>query len=281
MLNIPVIDKYVILVRDNRDYRNLWLSQVISQAGDWFNLIASAALIAKLSGSGLAIGGLFIARLLPPFVLTPVVGVVADRFNRRLILLVSDLLRFFIVLGFLLVRTEADIWLLYTLTVVQLSISAFFEPTRSAILPSLVPRKDLVTANALAGTTWSTMLAFGAALGGVATALLGITAAFLIDAATFLVSAWFVLQIRIDTDAFSRPDPAAVNSSGWTEFVDGLRFLRRYPTILVLALTKASAALAFGGMAVVEVTFAEEYFPLGDDGSGTLGLIYFVTGLGT
>jgi Na+/melibiose symporter-like transporter len=253
---------------------------MISQTGDWFNLIASAALVANLSGSGLAIGGLFLARLLPPFVLGPLVGVVADRFDRRKILILSDLLRTVVVLNFLFVRTAQDVWLLYVLTILQLSISAFFEPTRSALMPSLVARKDLITANALDGTTWSTMLAVGAALGGLATALFGITAAFLIDAASFVLSAWFISQVR-SIPVEDNPESGGEPDAGWQAFVGGLRYLRQHPTVLVIALLKASKALAFGGMAVVEVTFAKEIFPIGADGSGTLGLIYFATGLGT
>src|SRR5688572_25156843 len=90
IMRIPLIDSYFSLVRDNRNFRHLWLSQVVSQLGDWFNLIASAALIAKASDSGLAIGGLFLARLLPPFLLGPWAGVVADRFDRRKIMIVTD-----------------------------------------------------------------------------------------------------------------------------------------------------------------------------------------------
>lgn len=252
----------------------------VTQTGDWFNLIASAALVAQLSGSGLAIGGLFLARLLPPFLLSPLVGVVADRFNRRKILIASDLLRAIVVLAFLFVRSAQDVWLLYGLTVLQLSISAFFEPTRAALMPSLVARKDLVTANALAGTTWSTMLAVGAALGGLATAIFGITTAFCIDAASFVISAWFISRVR---PAFTAVEPEMVKKrdSGWQAFVGGLHYLRRHPPVLAIALLKASKALAFGGMAIVEVTFAKEIFPIGADGSGTLGLIYVVTGLST
>jgi MFS family permease len=279
-MRLPLIDSYVTLLRTNKQYRLLWLSQVISQTGDWFNLIASAALVAHLSGSGLAIGGLFLARLLPPFVLSPLVGVVADRFDRRKILIASDLLRTLVVLNFLFVRSEQDIWLLYALTVLQLSISAFFEPTRAALVPSLVARQDLVTANALDGTTWSTMLALGAALGGLATALFGITAAFVIDAASFLLSAWFISQIQ---PAFSpvEPETQGQKDTGWQAFVAGLGYLRQHPAVLVIALLKASQALAFGGMSIVEVTFAKEVFPIGADGSGTLGLIYVVVGLST
>lgn len=270
---------YINLVKHNQDFRHLWLSQVISQLGDWFNLIASAALVAQLSGAGLAISGLFIARLLPPFVLGPVVGVVADRFDRRKILIISDLLRAVIVLGFLLVRTPQDIWLLYALTILQLSISAFFEPTRAAMLPAIVDYRDLVTANALSSITWSTMLALGAALGGLATAALGITSAFIIDSATFLLSAWFITRLSnrvIITGSDGRSD-----GTGWRMFVDGLRYLWHHPPTLMVALLKASAALAFGGVEIVQVAYANEVYPWGDNASATLGLIYLAVGLGT
>lgn len=279
-MRLPFIDSYVTLLRHNQPYRRLWLSQVISQTGDWFNLIASAALVAHLSGSGLAIGGLFLARLLPPFLLSPVVGVVADRFDRRKILIASDLLRAIVVLAFLFVRSAQDVWLLYMLTVLQLSVSAFFEPTRAALMPSLVARQDLVTANALDGTTWSTMLAVGAALGGLATAVFGITTAFLIDAATFVVSAWFISRVQ-PTFTAVEPETVREQDTGWQAWAGGLHYLRQHPPVLAIALLKASKALAFGGMAIVEVTFAKEIFPIGADGSGTLGLIYVATGLST
>jgi MFS family permease len=280
-MRIPLIDGYVTLVRHNQNYRFLWLSQVVSLMGDWFTLIASASLVANLSGSGLAIGGLFLARMLPPFFLGPLAGVIADRFDRRKILIASDLLRTVVVINFLFVRSEQEIWLLYVLTVLQLSISAFFEPTRAALMPGVVDRSDLITANALDNTTWSTMLALGAALGGLATALFGTTTAFLIDAATFLVSAWFVSRIGAPRLTRLAPEEPADTGVGWGAFIAGLRYLWQRPAVLVIALVKASSSLAFGGIAVVEVTFAEEVFPIGDDGSATLGLIYLVIGLGT
>ncbi len=280
-MRISLIQPYVTLVKENNDFRNLWFSQIISQLGDWFNLIASATLVAQLSGGGLAIGALFLARLLPPFLLGPIVGVVADRFDRRKILIVSDILRAITVLGFLLVQDQSHIWMLYALTVLQLSISAFFEPTRAAIVPEIVEYKDLVTANALASITWSSMLGLGAALGGLATAALGTNSAFLIDSATFLLSAWFITRLH------PKPAPTADETTqfsggtGWQTFLDGLRYLWQRPTILVVALLKASSALAFGGVEIVQVNYAEETFRLGDDASATLGLIYFAVAIGT
>src|SRR5687767_10245695 len=119
---------YAALVRGNHNYRNVWFGEIVSLFGDWFNLIASAALVAQLTGSGLAVGGLFVVRMLAPFVISPIAGVWADRYNRRSLLLAADLARAAIVLGFLLVRTPEDVWLLYVLTALQLGISGVFFP---------------------------------------------------------------------------------------------------------------------------------------------------------
>ncbi len=84
---------YAQLIRENRNFRSLWFGQIISLLGDWFTLIASASLVALLTRSGFAIGGLFVVRMLAPFLLSPIAGVVADRYNRKHILMVTDLIR--------------------------------------------------------------------------------------------------------------------------------------------------------------------------------------------
>lgn len=278
-LRVPLIQPYLSLLRQNRSYRWLWMSQVISRLGDWFNLIATTALVSSLTGSGLAVSFLFVARTLPPFLLGPVVGVVADRFDRRRILFASDVMRAIIVLGFLLVRSESDVWLIYTLTLLQLSVSAFFEPTRAAMMPSLVKHEDLVTANALDGATWSAMLAIGAALGGVVAALFGLQTAFILDALTYLLSAFFITRIRFSME--DSDEPVVVGQPGLRGFLDGLGYLKQYPHILALTLVKGLTALAYGAIDVVQVDFAENVFVIGDNSSATLGLIYTAIGLGT
>lgn len=270
---------YLELLRASHNFRNLWYGQVISLLGDWFSLIGSAALIASLSKSGLAVGGLFIARMLPAFVFSPVTGVMADRFNRRSLLIWSDVLRAITVLGFLLVRTPGQVWLLYTLTVLQLTISALWLPTQSAILPEIVEPEELVTANAILAATWSTMLAFGAALGGLATGLIGIYPAFIIDASTFLFSAFFTF--RIVYHKVPALESGGVKE-GFKQYLDGLRYLKNEPDILVTALVKGGGALTMGGgLAVVQVRYAEELFPIGEGGSISLGLMYAAMGIGT
>lgn len=283
------MNEYLTLLQQNRDYRFLWLGSVVSQFGDWFNLIASAALIASLTTSGAALSYLFLARFLPLFLFSPFAGVLADRYDRRYVMIASDLLRALTVLGLLLVREPGDVWLLYVLTVTQFALSSLFVPARSAVLASVVKQSELVAANALDSLTWSTMLAFGAFLGGIVAAVFGVTEAFVMDALTFLLSAVLVSRISV----LVREKPETVGpSGGWLDFMEGLRYLRGQPFILGLALVKAAGSLAWGAINVVEVTFAEEIFPLQapwiteliptiDSGTATLGIVYFVSGLGT
>ena len=170
---------------------------MVSNLGDWFNLVASAARHRALTDAGTAISFLFLVRFLPLFLMSPFAGVIADRFDRRQILLVTDLLRAVTVASFLLVDRPERLWLLYVLTALQFVFSAVFYPAETALIPNVVDADDLVTANTLDSLTWSTMLAFGAMLGGLATAFLGVTVAFVLDALSFVVSAWFVSQVRL------------------------------------------------------------------------------------
>lgn len=280
--------EYIVLLRANRNYRNLWFGGLISQLGDWFNLIASAELIARLTDSGLAVSTLFIARFLPQFFLSPFAGVLADRYDRRHIMIATDILRAATVAAFLLVRSSEHVWLFYLLTILQFSLSALFVPSRSAVLANVVPREDLVKANALDALTWSSMLALGAFVGGVVAAIFGSTVAFLADAATFLLSALFISRIVLAPrqPRVSRP------AGGWLDFLDGMRYLRGHRFIFGISLVKAGGALAWGAINVLEVSFASEIFRLdvgslgetlhfADYTAATLGAIYFMTGIGT
>src|SRR5919205_2830092 len=90
---------YVDLLRRNRSFRQLWLGQVVSQMGDWFDMIALYTIILKLTGSGRDVGLLLVARFVPSFFFGPIAGVIADRFSRQRIMIVSDILRAVVVLG--------------------------------------------------------------------------------------------------------------------------------------------------------------------------------------
>jgi MFS family permease len=266
--------EYLALLRFRPQFRYLWLAQVVSLTGDWFNLIASVILVSRYTDSGLAVGGLFLARALPPFVFGPLAGVVADRFSRRSVLIATDLLRALIVLGFLLVNSAETAWLMYALSIAQFSVSAFFEPARAAIVPSLVEENELLAANTLASITWSAMLALGSALGGGVAAAFGAQTALVIDSLSFVASAMLVRQITTPT----RPDGRGAHGSGWADFVAGMRYVRAQPSVGWVTLVKALGQV--GSIDVIAAVYAERVFRLGQDGAVTLGLMFAVNGIG-
>jgi len=270
---------YVQLLKNNRPFRHLWYGQVVSELGDWLNSIAIYTLVLKLSGTGTAMASAMMAKLLPIFFVSPLAGVLIDRMDRKVIMITSDILRFVVVLGFLLVEDAGDLWLLYTLAVVEIALAGFFEPARSAIIPSLTPREDLVTANALSGSTWSVMLAVGAALGGALVSWFGIKAAFIIDAFTFLLSAWFIARIQYSTKALEKEKAERTDASGFKTLVDGMRYLISQPMIFVLALMKSGLAVAGGVMTLIPL-YAHKMFASASAISMAIGAMYSARGLG-
>ncbi|MBV9923954.1 MAG: MFS transporter [Acidobacteria bacterium] len=277
---------YVGLLRVNRDFRLLWLGQVVSQLGDWFDTIALFTLVLKLTGSGRAVGLVLVARFLPSVVLGPLSGVLADRFNRRHIMIASDVARALVVLGFLFVRRPEQVWLVYLLTVLQLAFSAFFEPARSAALPSVVAERDLLTANSLSSVTWSAMLTLGAAVGGPITDWFGTDVAFVTDSLTYLVSAALVWSVRLPK---RRPRPktplTAAKALGVADTLEGLRYVWHRPRVLALLLVKPAWGLG-GGILTLLPVFGEKVFRLSLHaalGGAALGMsaLYAARGVGT
>lgn len=272
------MNSYVALLRRNRNYRLVWLGAVASYLGDWFNLIASAELITRLTDSGAAISYLFLARFLPSFVLSPLAGVLADRYDRRLLMVTSDVLRALIVLGFLLIDRPEQVWVLYLLTVLQFSLSTLFVPAKSAVIATVVDPADLLAANTLDSFTWSAMLAIGSLLGGLATGMFGGDVAFVLDAATFVVSA--VLIARVASAPATAPT-AETAEGAWAHWAGGFTYLWAVPALFVISLVKAGGSLVWGAINVLEIQYAARVFPIGEQGATMLGLIYAVSGLGT
>ena len=281
MTNIQRPIGYVELVRKNKNFRNLWLGQIVSLLGDWFNLIASATLVETLTGAGVAVGSLLAIRALAPFLIAPFAGVIADRFNRKWILIWSDILRGLIMLGFLFVRDQQDVYLLFGLTALQFAVSGFFFPTRNAILPDIVKPEEVGAANALSSVTWSVMLAFGTAVGGLVAGWFGVYTAFILDAFTFVLSAYFIWQIQyVQT---SSPDSEGKGiRDAFGQYVEGLRYLRKNPDTLVIATQKSFvSALMFTPLQVVMIALSTRVFVIGEDGGTGLGIMLATIGVGS
>ena len=270
------------MLRGNRNFRLLWLGQVVSQLGDWFDTIALYTLLHNLTeDSGRAIGLMLVARFLPSFFVGPLSGVVADRFSRRTILIVSDLLRACVVLGFLLVRRPDQIWMVYALTVLQLVFSTFFEPAKTAVIPSIVAGRELVAANAVTSATWSVMLTLGAAMGGFVTGWLGTDAAFVLDSLTYLASALLISRVRFPSRA-SRPKSKLTikRALGLTDTAEGARYVWQRPRVLALLLVKPAWG-AGGGILTLLAVFGEKIFPVAGRPAVGIGVLYAARGIGT
>src|SRR4026208_1919780 len=235
------------LLRRNRAFRQLWLGQVVSQMGDWFDTIALYTIILNLTGSGRDVGLLLVARFVPSFLFGPISGVVADRFSRQRIMIVTDILRALVVLGFLFVRRADQLWIVYVLTVLQLGLSTFFEPAKTAAIPSIVEDRELVAANAISSVTWSVMLTLGAAIGGVITGWFGTNVAFILDAASYLLSAALIASISVPKSRKRERQKLTVGRAlGITETIEGIRYVKDRPRVLALLLVKPAWGLGGG-----------------------------------
>lgn len=265
---------YWELVSQNADYRKIFLGQVVSLLGDWFNFIAVQTLVFDLTHSGLATGIAIIASNLPAFFLTPVAGFIADRFDRRKIMIAADLARALIALGMIAVRTADQIPSLYILTALLVVFGSFFNPALSAAVPNLVRRDQLLAANALTNAMWGVMLAVGTLLGGVAIATLGRDAAFVINSLSFAFSALMVWLIR--TPFAEKIARRAGSLNPFADFAEGLAYAWRRQQILALLLVKTGGGMA-GGVILLLTLYAFEVYKAGATG---IGLLQMARGLG-
>ena len=269
------MNAYLELLKNRPGYRNLWLASLVSLLGDWFNTIASMMIVNRYTETDLAISWILIARTLPRFLIGPLAGVVADRVNRKLVMVTADLLRAAIVASFLFVDRPERVWLIYFLTTAQFVMASFFEPASSAIVPGLVKgSQELLTANVLSSVTWSVMLTMGAALGGVFAGIFGTQAALLADSFTFVCSAILVLRISYQKTEDTQTDP----SGGFSDLVNGFRYVMARPQVALLALVKTFGQI--GSVDIMIAVFAEQYFPYGREGATSLGIMFGAAGLG-
>ena len=272
---------YIELLRNNRSFRQLWLGQVVSQMGDWFDTIALYTIILNLTGSGRDVGLLLVARFVPSFFFGPLSGVIADRFSRRKIMIWTDVLRAVVVLGFLFVRTADQLWIVYVLTVLQLALSTFFEPAKTAAIPSIVSDRELVPANAISSVTWSVMLTLGAAIGGVITGWFGTDVAFILDAATYLLSAVLIASIRVPKREKRKRTKLTIGRAlGISETIDGIRYVKDRPRVLALLLVKPAWGFG-GGILTLLAVFGERVFPVGNSPATGIGVLFAARGIGT
>jgi len=275
-------NRYVWVLRGNPQFLRLWLASVVSLLGDWFGTIVLSALVFEFSGrSGLALSTFILTRIIPPIFISPIAGVLIDRYNRKFLLIFSDIARSIIVLGLLFAEEPSDLWLVYLLSAAQFTVAGLFEPCRNAWLPSVVRRRHLVEANTISSITWSVMLAVGALLGGLVAAAFGTKIALVIDAGTFAISALLIISIGKPMYAAKQAERSFHQTQGKLasrSFVAGLKYLREHPITAWILYVKF--ATHFASIETILLIYGTKLFAIGDDTTTPLSIFWSAFGIG-
>lgn len=234
------LSSYIRLVRRNRNFRRLWLAQIVSEVGDWFYTLSIYTLLLQFTGHASSVALALVLQVLPQTFVGPTAGVVNDRLKRKHVMIAADLIRCVVVLAMLSVRSASRVWLVYPLLLAETTMAAFFEPARNAVIPNVTDPDEVLVANTLSSATWSVNLMIGAALGGVVAALLGRDVAFLVNAISFLVSALLISGMR-----FAEPHAEAAAPLRARDLVDfspvleGVRYIQSHRPLLPAIFAKA------------------------------------------
>jgi MFS family permease len=263
------------LLRRNRDFRLFYIGQLISFAGDWFLVVALSGLVLRLTGSAALVAAVFVAYNLPYGIVSFVGGPLADRLDRRRLMIVTNLVMGVLALGFFLAHSRSELWLVYALAAAISGVSALFEPAASAAVPNLVEPDDLAAANVLNGSAWGTMLAVGAGLGGIVVGALGNDAGYAFDALSFFLAAALLVWVRRPT---SEPREPHHEHPGFVDATrEAVRYSRQDHRVLALYATRLGQGFAIGVVALLPV-LAISIFHAGDRGTG---LLFAFRGIGS
>jgi DHA3 family macrolide efflux protein-like MFS transporter len=263
----------------NRDFLALFLSQLISKVGDNFAVVASLVLINELAArSGLAVVVIATAMTVPQlFALAS--GVFVDRFSRKTVMVVTDLLRAGFVLLALLVNEAGDLYILYLTAFVVMGVGAMFVPARNASIPNLVPEEHLLTANALIQATELVSLIAGASLATLVISLTSTSMAFVVDSITFVISALFLVAARIPraTISLAASAPGSEFRKFWQSFSEGVRYIGSNRHLLQLMAITTMATLGLSATVLMAAAYFKQMLGISAE---YLGLLQATEGLG-
>ncbi|MEZ0235131.1 MAG: MFS transporter [Actinomycetota bacterium] len=260
----------------HRDYRLLLSSLAISDSGNWLYAASSIIYILDVTGSTVWVAASGVVRLLPYVIFEPLGGAIADRYDRRKVMIASDLARAVLMLILTVVAlstSTAAVIALIAITFVNNTLSAPYYPAVTAITPSIVPEEDLAAANALAGTIDNFAIAFGPALSAVLLLLGPPPVAFALNALTFLFSALLVWRMKVR----GKVGDVEVEAGLRSRIVAGARAIRgSKEAVLLVGLTMAFS-FTFGQEIVLFGPISEESLGMGIDATG---LLFAAPGIG-
>ena len=252
-------------------------AQIVSYLGDWFAFVALAGLVEDVTDSRFLVSLVLVSMTIPGLFMSPVAGSFADRFDRRKILIVVSVLQAFAAL-LLLLHSAAGIWITFVAQCLIAALASFVGPSTSASVPNLVDNDDdLRKTNALFGSTWGTMLAVGAALGGVFAAVFGRNAAFIANAVSFVVAAMLFAGVKRPMQSERTQNSNKGRVRPIADMKEAINVAKKDPVILALLCSKMTFAVGAGIVSQLAV-LASNVFNVGDSGRG---LLIGVRGIGS
>ena len=274
------LGRYYALVRDNTNFRRLWMAQIVSELGDWFYAVAIYDLVIRLTGSAQLVGAAVLIQVLPMFFLGPTAGAVNDRVSRKAVMIAADLARAVTVFCMVVVHTREQLWLLFALLGAEVVSASFFEPGRTAVIPNIVSKQDVIAANALSSATWSFNLAVGAGVGGIAVHFFGRNSAFVINSISFLGSAALIARMK-----FSEPHVAEHRHLRWIDIlgvgpiIEGVRYVKEDPRLTSMLFIKFGLGLLGANLVLLPLMGEREFHVAG---GGVLGMstLFMFRGVG-
>jgi MFS family permease len=254
------LSSYLGLLRGNRNFRRLWMAQIVSELGDWFYTLSIYTLLLQLTGRASSVALALVLQVLPQTFIGPVAGVVNDRLRRKHVMIAADLVRFAVVLAMLLVRSRSMVWMVYPLLLAETLMAAFFEPARNAVIPNIAAKGEILIANTLSSATWSVNLLIGASVGGVVAAFFGRDAVFILNALSFLASAALIGGMRFaEPHAESAVPLRPRDLVDYSPILEGIRYVRRHRTLLPAVFAKAGELMIGPSWVIFTVMGAHEF----------------------
>jgi MFS family permease len=246
-----------------RNFSLLWSAGLISMIGDWMLFIALPIYVYKLTGSALATSTMFIAEMIPSLLLGSVAGVFVDRWNRKRIMVITNLLLALGLLPLILVHSTAWLWVVYVVAFLESILTQFFTPAESALLPLLVSEEHLGPANSLDSLNKNIARLVGPPLGGIIAGLLGLPGITLMDAATFLIAGGMIALIVVKSGQTQEESEIVSTAVGrqhpivtvWREWLEGLRLVKRERLVSIMFVLFAVTSLGEGVFGVLFVVF--------------------------
>src|ERR1044071_4804435 len=277
---------YIQLLRRNRSFRRLWIGQVISELGNWFNFIAALGVVRLVSHAATeAAAILLIVRLVPFTLFAPLAGAFVDRWSRRTVMIATDLLRLVVALGFLLVRTSQDLWIAHLCIGLLSLFGAFFEAAKNAAVPNITGERDLLAGNALMFSSRFLLMSVGAALGGWTAAHVGYKAAFIINALSFFASAysvWLVPEEETRSKKVVADEPRSLYRGYWSDMREGWTYIVNHAPVATILGINILWATGGGAMNLIADRLGALVFA-GQNGTSpdsAVAAFYFAGGFG-